>query len=115
MQKVSNKWTQFLSSILFLVLMMAQPVHELSHLHDSYGHSQLDDSAANQNQFLIAQPEHCHLCDFHFSPILEIEFQVFETPYQGNFILKEIRTSFTDFISQTDIYFHNLRAPPSLA
>ena|SRR5690606_27070780 len=99
--------TKFSAAILFLLAILLQPVHQLEHLTHNHPHVEEGKTA-----FINFHETHCNLCDFNFTPTLELEITNLEIPVKFDFI--ELKQEFS-----RSNYYHSelnshkqLRAPP---
>lgn len=101
--------TKFSTAILFLLAILLQPVHQLEHI--SHGHSHLD-SHPSEVSFINYHETHCNLCDFNFTPTLELKIESVEIPLTFNFSELNQEISISNFY-KSELNFHKqLRAPP---
>lgn len=101
--------TKFSTAILFLLAILLQPVHQLEHI----GHHHTDpDTTETGISFHSQHESHCNLCDFIFTPTLELKIVTVDIPLEFN--SSELKQEFTDAnFYKSELNFHKqLRAPP---
>lgn len=98
---------KFSTAILFLLAILMQPVHQLEHLTHNHAHT---DKA--EVSFINYHETHCNLCDFNFTPTLELKISNVEIPAEFNSL--ELTQEFTSInFYKSELNFHKqLRAPP---
>lgn len=98
---------KFSTAILFLLAILMQPVHQLEHLTHNHAHT---DKA--ETSFINYHEAHCNLCDFNFTPTLELKISNVEIPAEFDSI--ELKQEFTtSSFYKSELNFHKqLRAPP---
>lgn len=106
------KWSPFLSTLLFLVLVMMQPIHQLGHLADHHGH---DCHKKSHSELRFSVENQCDLCDFHFANPTEISFQDFDFEVPTKEFHLEISSIFPTPISTENFGAFFLRGPPKMA
>ncbi|SMC41851.1 hypothetical protein [Moheibacter sediminis] len=99
--------TNSCSAILFLLAILLQPIHQLEHLTHNHAHT---DKA--EISFINYHEAHCNLCDFNFTPTLELKIETIEIPLV--FSSSELKPEFTiSSFYKSELNFHKqLRAPP---
>lgn len=95
------------TATLFLLAILLQPVHQLEHISHEHSHSH-EKGISFENQ----HEPHCNLCDFIFSPTVEINIQELEIPSSFE-LIKSLDENNTFSICIGGIKsFKQLRAPP---
>lgn len=98
---------KFSAAILFLLAILMQPVHQLEHLTHNHAHAH-----EAELSFINYHETHCNLCDFNFTPTLELKISNFEIPAEFNSIeLTQELTSINFYKSELNLH-KQLRAPP---
>lgn len=105
-QLLKNKFG-LLASFVFLTTILLKPIHQLSHLEEAVAVAAFDLNTAHVQEF-----DHCQVCDFQFTPSLDLEIEALEIPILNIFISKEI--ILFDGLEKQTFYSSNrqLRAPP---
>lgn len=99
--------TKLSVAILFLLVILLQPVHQLEHLTHNHAHAH-----EAELSFINYHEAHCNLCDFNFTPTLELKISNVEIPAEFNSIeLKQEFTSINFYKSRLNLH-KQLRAPP---
>lgn len=112
--KVTHKnWISILSTSLFFLLILMQPIHQIGHLFDHHSHHCHTDHSS-QEKFQNSE-NHCEACEFQFAQPLEITFDVFEfNDFTTNIQLPSIG-EIKSKISTYKIDSNFLRGPPKIA
>ena len=106
MVKTTNRRLQIVASLLFLLLMLAKPMHQLSHLiHNHNSELEFGDLTSNHH-------DSCTLCVFNLSPVLENSVQSFVLELQPELISKEISSELQFLLPDFSVTYKQLRAPP---
>ncbi|MFA7448694.1 MAG: hypothetical protein WCY77_09680 [Weeksellaceae bacterium] len=110
MVKPTKSRIQIFASLLFLLLMLAKPMHQLSHLiHQDNHHNEIELGDLNKNH-----EDSCTLCVFNFSPTLENSLPLFVIELQVELISKEINSEPQFLPPNFSITYKQLRAPPTI-
>lgn len=91
----------------FLLAILLQPIHQLEHLTHNHGHAH-----EAELSFINYHEAHCNLCDFNFTPTLELKIESVEIPLTFNFSELKQDISVTDFYNSEVNSYKQLRAPP---
>lgn len=107
---------RFITAGVFLLSVIAQPVHQLEHLAGQVNHKHEFHHYENcRHAGHITENGHCKFCDFTFSQSLEYSVQNIETPLLFNVDFDFLNTWLPQhFISQYVVH-KQLRAPPVYA
>lgn len=107
-----QKYLHFFSAILFLLLIQLKPIHSFSHSFDG---SHVKYSFSLDGTENISENDLCQLCDFNYSPTLELSVQTFEAPKIFELITQKIISE--NNLAPANYCYKNikLRAPPVLA
>lgn len=108
MVKPTNSRIQIFASLLFLLLMLAKPMHQLSHLiHQDNHHNDHELGDLNKNH-----EDSCTLCVYNLSPTLENSIQPFVIELKAEVVSNEINSEPQFLPSNFSITYKQLRAPP---
>ncbi len=107
MVNLREKITKFCTAMFFLLAILLQPIHQLEHIaHEHTETQQVDISFRNQHA------THCNLCDFIFSPTIELTLQTLEIPYEFDLIELKQENKLSGFYNSASKSHKQLRAPP---
>lgn len=101
---------KFGTAVLFLLAILLQPIHQLEHINHNESHIFEHESKVTtvQNHHEI----HCNLCDFIFSPTIELTIHHLEIPFEFNFSEFKIESRIFSFYFSNYQFNKQLRAPP---
>lgn len=91
----------------FLLAILLQPIHQLDHLTHNHAHSEKAEIS-----FINYHETHCNLCDFNFTPTLELKIETIEIPLTFNCIELKQEISISNFYNSELNLHKKLRAPP---
>ena len=110
MVKPTKSRIQIFASLLFLLLMLAKPMHQLSHLiHPENPHSNQELGDLNKNH-----EDSCTLCVFNLSPTIENSVPLFVIEWKLEELSKEIKSEPQFLPPNFSITYKQLRAPPTI-
>lgn len=101
----------FISSLLFLLVLVAKPLHQLTHLTD---HSQITQNDFDTNEANLISHDFCNLCDFQIPSPLESAKQILETKSEFTIFKKPFFSYPSSFTNDFSERIKKLRAPPLL-
>lgn len=100
---------KFSAAILFLLAILMQPVHQLEHLTHNHTHAH-----EAELSFINYHEAHCNLCDFNFTPTLELKIETIEIPSEFASIELKKESKISGFHTSEFKSHKQLRAPPYL-
>lgn len=112
-----KKWGSivgFIVASIFLLALLAQPIHQYLHWEEHTSHC-IDNQAydlCNHNGH-ITSSTHCELCDFTISPILEFTFPLVLLPAEFTIDKTSVDYFYYHLPNSQNIQHKQLRAPPS--
>ncbi len=104
-----KQFTKFCTAIVFLLAILVQPIHQLehlSHLSENQHLPHADLSFQNHHE------THCNLCDFTFFPQTEWAVNLFEIPFDVDFVEKKNEAVHSGLNVFKFNSHKQLRAPP---
>lgn len=96
-----------LASVVFLLTIVLKPIHQLSHLEKATPTAAFDLNSAHFQEI-----DHCQVCDFQFTPGLELDSLPIEIPLLVSFVLKEVQIPIHSNYAHVQALNLPLRAPP---